>query len=94
MIVKTFRYLLLILVMFSFVSVGIAFADDDPSDPITECKNARTAGLKCKVCGDCAVILTTVGTRLCKTWNGFEFKTVDCNSCSDSECANADGGFE
>lgn len=93
MLVKTLRYLLLILVVFCFAGAGPVVAGE-PSDPGTECENARGAGLKCKACGDCAVILTTVGDKICKQWDGYEFKTADCGACSDSECVSSEEGFQ
>lgn len=84
-----------ILKIFSLVLVITFFSTYGPSvgsaiavTPEEECANAEQAGLDCKVCGDCAVIYSNVGDKLCKKCNEVQCSLDDCNNCSDPDCAN------
>ena len=54
--------------------------------PEEECSHAEEAGLSCKVCGDCAVIFTRVGEKLCKQCGEYECNLTECDKCSEPDC--------
>lgn len=55
--------------------------------PEEECNYAEEAGLNCKVCGDCAVVFTREGERLCKQCGEYECNLTECSQCLEPECA-------
>ena len=57
--------------------------------PQEECEDvkAKIPDVSCKVCGDCAVVILRMGEKICKQCNELQCDMVECNKCSDSECA-------
>ncbi len=79
------RIFAMLLVVFALSSTTVY-----AKTPAEECTDATAAlgqDISCKECGDCAVVTLRTGEKICKKCNEYQCDKVECNECSDSECA-------
>lgn len=83
MLVKILKGFLIVALVCSFTSFSTKIVQ--AKTPEEECGHAEEAGLTCKVCGDCAVIFTRVGEKLCKQCSEYECNLTECDKCSEPD---------